>query len=235
VINVQLIHAQAEQQPLYRQLQAQPERDGNESGLIAQKWFQNRRRALLSPFAVGTIDQAMLAVLQTRHHFVRQYGLSHKVILFDEIHSYDTYMNQIIKHLLKWLAALDSPIILLSATLSQETRQELLAQVGVTDSIQKEAAYPRLTIVDRECNVHVHTLPAPPIWRLRLYHLLAQDLIHWLFPSCTTPFRVEERVKEVVQKRCDSVRRLLVTVVRVATKTIATEKQWLRSAVAREY
>jgi hypothetical protein len=50
---------------------------------------------------------------------------------------------------------------------------------------------------------------------------------------CTKPVRVEEPVTEVVQKRCDSVRQALVNAVHVATKTIATEKRWLRSAMAR--
>ena len=34
--------------------------------VVAAEWFTHRKRGLLSPFGVGTIDQALLAVLQTR-------------------------------------------------------------------------------------------------------------------------------------------------------------------------
>ena len=93
----QLAHGGAEQYKSSRQ-HTLPEsnQEGNESADDAVSWFgQNRKRALLTPYAVGTIDQAMLSVLQAKHHFVRQFGLSRKVIIFDEIHSYDTYMNAI--------------------------------------------------------------------------------------------------------------------------------------------
>ena len=86
-VNLRLVHGQADLQELYQQMQARPQREGDESGPAAEDWFQNRKRALLAPYGVGTIDQAMLSVLQAKHHFVRQFGLSHKILIFDEIHS----------------------------------------------------------------------------------------------------------------------------------------------------
>src|SRR5690606_13766768 len=50
------------------------------SGVVAAEWFTYRKRGLLSPFGVGTIDQALLAVLQTRHVFVRLFGLAGKTV-----------------------------------------------------------------------------------------------------------------------------------------------------------
>lgn len=182
-INTQLIHAQADQHPLYQWDRPNANRDGNESGPTAEAWFQNRRRALLAPYAVGTIDQAMLSVLQTRHHFVRQYGLSNKTVIFDEIHAYDTYMNKIIERLLVWLDALNSPVILLSATLPRPARERLLEQVGVSPDEMPEAPYPRLTIVNYDRSVQIHVLPAPPTRNLQLYHLESHiDLSEWLTP-----------------------------------------------------
>ena len=159
-INLQLTHAQAELDSRFQAIQPRPEREGDESGLTAEDWFQNRKRALLAPFGVGTIDQAMLSVLQAKHHFVRQFGLSQKVIVFDEIHSYDTYMNVIIERLFTWLHSLRSPLILLSATLSRKGRQELLQAVGAEGDMP-EVRYPRLTVIEHDGNVKVHALPRP--------------------------------------------------------------------------
>jgi len=170
-INVQLIHSQADQHPLYQELLAAPERDGDESSLVAPSWFQNRKRSLLAPFAVGTVDQAMMSVIQTRHHFVRQYGLSHKTVIFDEVHAYDTYMNAIIERLLSWLMEMQSPVILLSATLSRHNRNALLDQVGADVESVQDVPYPRLTIVEGDGTVNVHPLPAPVTRVLRLQRI----------------------------------------------------------------
>jgi len=161
-INLRLVHGQADQPPLYRQMQARPQREGDKSAVTAEDWFQNRKRALLASYGVGTIDQAMLSVLQARHHFVRQFGLSHKVLIFDEIHSYDSYMNIIIERLLGWLQALGTPMILLSATLARQNRQALLEAVGARDlGNALDAPYPRLTVVAQDGNAAAHPLPQP--------------------------------------------------------------------------
>ncbi len=161
-INLQLIHAQAEEVPRFQAIQPRPEREGDESGLTAEDWFQNRKRALLAPFGVGTIDQAMLSVLQAKHHFVRQYALSQKLVIFDEIHSYDSYMNVIIERLFAWLHALRSTMILLSATLSRQGRQDILKAVGARNlEDMDEAPYPRLTVVEHDGEVRTHELPRP--------------------------------------------------------------------------
>ncbi len=77
------------------------EEDGD---LEAQTWFTARKRPLLAPFGVGTIDQSLLSVLQTKHWFVRLFGLAGKVVIFDEVHAYDAYMSTILERLLRWLA-----------------------------------------------------------------------------------------------------------------------------------
>ena len=160
-INLQLAHGQAQQQ--FKQWQAQAESEGNDSGDAAGDWFgENRKRTLLAPFGVGTIDQAMLCVLQAKHHFVRQFALSQKLVIFDEIHSYDSYMNTIIERLFNWLRALNTPLILLSATLSRQGREDILQAVGA-EEIDKmpRLRYPRLTVVEHDGNIKVHELPLP--------------------------------------------------------------------------
>ena len=94
--------------------------------VVAAEWFTYRKRGLLAPFGVGTIDQALLAVLQTKHVFVRLFGLANKTIIIDEVHAYDAYMSTLLERLLEWLAALKSPVILLSATLPSEKKNSLI-------------------------------------------------------------------------------------------------------------
>ena len=174
-VNLQLIHGQADQHSRYQQMQARPQREGDESGLTAEDWFQNRKRALLAPYGIGTIDQAMLSVLQARHHFVRQFGLSQKVVIFDEIHSYDTFMNVIIERLFNWLYALNAPMILLSATLSRRTARRYLSAVGASDEAMPDVRYPRLTVVEHNGNVQVDELPLPETRTVRLEQIAPDD------------------------------------------------------------
>lgn len=155
-VNYQLIHSQSDLNVLYQDLKTTGRRDGNESGPIAIEWFGHRKRALLSRFATGTVDQALLSILKVRHFFVRLYGLSHRVVIFDEIHAYDTYMSVLFDRLLEWLKALGSPVILLSATLPASTRNRLLKTV-MTEAVR----YPRATLQYADGTVRTVALPAP--------------------------------------------------------------------------
>ena len=120
--------------------------------VVAAEWFTYRKRGLLAPFGVGTIDQALMAVLQTKHVFVRLFGLAHKTIIIDEVHAYDAYMSTLLERLLEWLAALGSPVVLLSATLPKRRRNALIQAyqrgLGKTSEIAAtsgEDVYPRIS------------------------------------------------------------------------------------------
>jgi CRISPR-associated endonuclease/helicase Cas3 len=111
----------------------------------AQSWFTAKKRPLLAPFGVGTIDQSLLSVLQTRHWFVRLFGLAGKVVIFDEVHAYDAYTSTILERLLHWLAEMDCTVIILSATLPEAKRRALIsAYSGRNDAEYKR--YPRITL-----------------------------------------------------------------------------------------
>lgn len=66
--------------------------------------------------------------------------------MIDEIHAYDAYMSEIIERLLEWCSALHIPVILLSATLTQEKRKALVAAYGGKLEAASEA-YPLITQV----------------------------------------------------------------------------------------
>lgn len=112
-----------------------------EDARAANDWFASSKRALLAPFGVGTVDQALLAVVAAKHFFVRRFGLAGKVVILDEVHSYDFYTGSLIKGLCNILDELHCTVILLSATLTPERRAALL---GGTDASQ-ERAYPLIT------------------------------------------------------------------------------------------
>ena len=96
-----------------------------EEGMPGNGWFSSRKRGLLAPFAVGTIDQALMGVMNVKHGFVRTFGLAGKVVILDEVHSYDSYTGTIIDKLVQTLRELDCTVIILSATLTAERRVRL--------------------------------------------------------------------------------------------------------------
>ena len=118
--------------------------------VLAAEWFTSRKRGLLAPYGVGTIDQVLLADLATRHVFVRLFGLAHKAVILDEVHAYDTYMTHLAEGLVEWLGALGASIILLSATLPKARRESLIRAYLRGRGIDEpppipSAPYPRLT------------------------------------------------------------------------------------------
>jgi CRISPR-associated endonuclease/helicase Cas3 len=116
--------------------------DSPAESVASSVWFSQRKRPLLSPYGVGTVDQALFATLNVKHHFVRLWGLANRVIVLDEIHAYDTYTGGLIEALLRWLKALGCSVVLMSATLPAKRRAALLAAWGAAD--RPEIAYPRI-------------------------------------------------------------------------------------------
>jgi len=130
-------------------LRLEPMTNGEFDEHPALTWFTPKKQALLAPFAVGTVDQAELSALNVRHNALRLIGLAGKVVILDEVHAYDTYMTTIIEQMLRWLAALSSSVILLSATLPTARRLALASAFIGTDEALSDAttAYPNLLVV----------------------------------------------------------------------------------------
>jgi len=133
-----------------------------EDGLVANAWFLPRKRTLLAPFGVGTVDQSLMSVLQTRHFFLRLFGLEHKVVIFDEVHAYDTYMSELFLRLLRWLRAMGASVIILSATLPERTRRTMIASwLGKPDIHLADGDYPRFTLA-AGAEARAFSIPQPP-------------------------------------------------------------------------
>jgi CRISPR-associated endonuclease/helicase Cas3 len=127
-------------------------------------WFNSKKRALIAPFGVGTIDQAELAALNVKHAALRMMGLVGKVVIVDEVHAYDTYMTTVIERLLRWLATMNTSVILLSATLPKSRRKKLAeaynAELDLSD--EQQDAYPSLLVLANEKKPH---FAKPEVWQ----------------------------------------------------------------------
>lgn len=108
----------------------------------ARSWFVPAKRSLLHPFAIGTIDQALYAVLRVKHNFVRSFALAGRVVVLDEVHSYDAYTGTLLTTLVRHLLAMGCTVILLSATLTSEKRRAFFSNQRVR---VEELAYPLIT------------------------------------------------------------------------------------------
>ena len=86
----------------------------------------HNKRALLAPAGVGTLDQALLAVLHSKHQSLRLIGLFRKVLIVDEVHACDAYMQGVLETVLEFHARAGGSAILLSATLPKRMKQALL-------------------------------------------------------------------------------------------------------------
>lgn len=109
----------------------------------------SRKKALLANVGVGTLDQALLSVLPARHQSLRLLGLAGKVLLVDEVHAYDAYMQTLLANLLKLHASQGGSCILLSATLPQTMKHKLVQAyadgLGQSVSALNSHAYPLAT------------------------------------------------------------------------------------------
>ncbi|MGX7703223.1 CRISPR-associated helicase Cas3' [Methylobacterium sp. Gmos1] len=123
-----------------------------ESGAVASAWLAGEsRRALLADLGVGTIDQAVLAVLPNRYGTVRLAGLAGKVLIVDEAHAYDAYMGAELARLVAFHAAGGGTTLVLSATLPAAAKAELVANwrrgAGAAGAVLTKADYPLATLL----------------------------------------------------------------------------------------
>ena len=139
------------------------DKDGqkNRAGaVVVNSWFTGKK-SILTDFTVGTIDNLLRMGLKEKHLFLRHLGFSGKVVVIDEVHAYDTYMSSYLFKAMNWLGAYHVPVIILSATLPVEKRNQLVqaylkgkygrnyqSQLIAKDGWETTQAYPLLTILD---------------------------------------------------------------------------------------
>jgi CRISPR-associated endonuclease/helicase Cas3 len=142
-LNLSLVHGHAVMSNKLKQIKVSSVGD-EEDNIAANEWFTYKKRGILSPYGVGTIDQSLLAILSVKHFYVRLFGLAGKTVIFDEVHAYDVYMSTLLDRLLKWLSALNTNVIILSATLPSDRKNQLLKAYSGKSGV-KDVAYPRIS------------------------------------------------------------------------------------------
>ena len=156
--SVVLTHSRAKLYGAVRDLRGAEHDETLEADAVA--WLtDNRRRSLLATVGVGTVDQALLGILPTRFSTLRLFGLADKVLIVDEAHSYDPYMQHELEALLTMQARLGGSAILMTATLPLAMRrayveafQEGLATRAEAPSV---AHYPGLHLVGHRVRSHI--------------------------------------------------------------------------------
>jgi CRISPR-associated endonuclease/helicase Cas3 len=169
-LSIKLAHGTATLQNDYQELfhgYARQNEDADNDGLIVHSWFEGRKQTLLSSFVIGTVDQLLMAALRQKHVMLRHLGLAGKVVVIDECHAYDAYMNCYLERALEWLGIYKVPVILLSATLPAKRRTRLIeAYHGNKFDTEPQGwreseAYPLLTYTDgdsvKQCVIPVDT------------------------------------------------------------------------------
>lgn len=133
----------------------------DEDARAGRDWFASAKRALLAPFGVGTIDQALLGVVAAKHFFVRQYALAGKVVILDEVHSYDIYTGTLIDKLISTLEDLGCTVIILSATLTGKRRNQIVPPANGND-FEAKLSYPLITGRKEGRNLPPIPVDSPP-------------------------------------------------------------------------
>lgn len=111
-----------------------------------EEWLLGPKRGLLSPVAVGTVDQLLFAATRTKHVALRFAGLAGKVVILDEVHAADIYMEQFLHEALWWMGECGVPVVLLSATLAPQQRARLIREY-----LRGAFGLPGLDVSDLSC------------------------------------------------------------------------------------
>lgn len=104
-------------------------------------------KPLLSPVAVGTVDQVLLGALRQKWNPVRLLAVANAHIILDEVHLLDEYQVQLTEELLTWWGMTDTRVTMLSASLPQ-VLVERFADAYNGEPVNITPAYPAHTLVN---------------------------------------------------------------------------------------
>jgi CRISPR-associated endonuclease/helicase Cas3 len=87
-------------------------------------------RFMAAPIAVGTIDQAYLSVMKTRHADMRSFLLCRALLVIDEVHAADPYMSELTAALAERHIRWGGHVLLMSATLGSDALDRVCNRLG---------------------------------------------------------------------------------------------------------
>jgi CRISPR-associated endonuclease/helicase Cas3 len=101
--------------------------DDERQRLMWRGWAAERpKRFMAGAIVVGTIDQALLSALAVNHSHMRAVALLRHLLVVDEVHASDAYMNRVLEEVLARHLRAGGHALLMSATLGAATRARLL-------------------------------------------------------------------------------------------------------------
>ncbi|MBN1880440.1 CRISPR-associated helicase Cas3' [bacterium] len=125
---------------------------------------ESPKKYLAGVIVIGTIDQILLSGLQIPHTHLRAGTLLRHLLVVDEVHASDAYMNSILLEVVRRQIRSGSHVLLMSATLGIATKQMMVAAgtMGIsTPSIEQATneSYPLITVGSKSGIAKYH----PPI------------------------------------------------------------------------
>ena len=127
--SLRLAHGKAALNPIMQQLAMSThiaEDQGSTETILVNEWFSGRKKTSLDDIVVGTVDNFLMVSLKQKHLALRHLWFDKKVVVIDEVHAYDAYMQQYLSEAIRWMGAYNVPVVLLSATLPAEIRINLI-------------------------------------------------------------------------------------------------------------
>nr|WP_171070162.1 CRISPR-associated helicase Cas3' [Methylobacterium terricola] len=148
----------------------------SDDGDRAVRWAaEHPKRYLAASIAVGTIDQALLGAVRVKHAHLRAVSLLNKLLVVDEVHASDAYMERLLANLLRFHVGAGGHALLLSATLGAGARARLLGAATVPDRAEADAVdYPALSWCEDGVE---HRQPLGSIGAGKTVHLEARTIL----------------------------------------------------------
>ncbi|TPR19564.1 CRISPR-associated helicase Cas3' [Apilactobacillus timberlakei] len=153
--DIQLVHGKSALNENFTKLPHKIDIDNDlDAGVMVNQWFVGSKTAILDDFVVGTVDQLLLLALKKKHLALRHLGFSGKVVVIDEAHGFDSYMQSYLCRALEWLGQYHIPVVILSATLPSSKRMDFMnsylnkSSDNVDSKIKDSLAYPLVSYSD---------------------------------------------------------------------------------------
>lgn len=108
------------------------------------------RKVMGAPIAVGTINQASLSQLRTKHSWLRAWCLARQLLVIDEVHASDAYMSEIVARLVEEHLSLGGYALLMSATLGETLRAKIERRSRVDISSATSRPYPQISTLNQQ-------------------------------------------------------------------------------------
>jgi CRISPR-associated endonuclease/helicase Cas3 len=156
---------------------------------------EHPKRFLAAQIAVGTVDQALLSAIAVRHAHLRGTALLRHLLVVDEVHASDRYMETLLSNLLHGHIQAGGHALLLSATLGAAMQARLLDTPLPPLSTARSAPYPALSWAE---DGRTQILPVEPSGRVKRVQLTTAPAIDDPAEVATRALRAAERGAKVL-------------------------------------